>query len=65
MGAKIPKEPILFIKATSAIVGPNDNLIIPKNSKKTDWEVELGVVINPISTGPPFGVGMGLNLSVT
>lgn len=41
----IPKEPILFFKATSAIVGPNDNLIIPKGSEKTDWEVELAVVI--------------------
>ncbi|MCX2574561.1 fumarylacetoacetate hydrolase family protein [Pedobacter sandarakinus] len=41
----IPAEPILFFKATSAIVGPNDGLIIPKNSKKTDWEVELAVVI--------------------
>lgn len=44
-GAKIPEEPILFMKATSAITGPNDNVIIPRNSKKTDWEVELGVVI--------------------
>ncbi|WP_031428600.1 fumarylacetoacetate hydrolase family protein [Flavimarina sp. Hel_I_48] len=44
-GADLPKEPILFFKATSAIVGPNDDIIIPKNSTKTDWEVELGVVI--------------------
>jgi len=44
-GAAIPAEPILFFKATSAIMGPNDDLIIPKNSKKTDWEVELAVVI--------------------
>ena len=44
-GAALPKEPILFFKATSAIVGPNDDVIIPKNSTKTDWEVELGVVI--------------------
>lgn len=44
-GAKIPEEPILFMKATSAITGPNDNVIIPRNSKKTDWEVELGIVI--------------------
>jgi len=43
--APIPAEPILFFKATSAIVGPNDDLIIPKNSSKTDWEVELAVVI--------------------
>lgn len=44
-GANLPAEPILFFKATSAIVGPNDAIIIPKNSTKTDWEVELGVVI--------------------
>jgi 2-keto-4-pentenoate hydratase/2-oxohepta-3-ene-1,7-dioic acid hydratase in catechol pathway len=44
-GMEIPKEPVLFFKATSAIVGPNDDLIIPKGSKKTDWEVELAVVI--------------------
>ncbi|WP_316848769.1 fumarylacetoacetate hydrolase family protein [Pedobacter agri] len=43
--APIPAEPILFFKATSAIVGPNDDLVIPKNSKKTDWEVELAIVI--------------------
>ncbi len=44
-GMAIPKEPVLFFKATSAIVGPNDDLIIPKKSKKTDWEVELAIVI--------------------
>jgi ureidoglycolate lyase len=44
-GAQIPKEPILFMKATSAIIGPNDDVIIPKTSLKPDWEVELGVVI--------------------
>lgn len=43
--APIPAEPIVFFKATSAICGPNDELIIPKNSVKTDWEVELAVVI--------------------
>jgi 2,4-diketo-3-deoxy-L-fuconate hydrolase len=43
--AAIPVEPILFFKATSAMVGPNDDLTIPKNSKKTDWEVELAIVI--------------------
>jgi 2-keto-4-pentenoate hydratase/2-oxohepta-3-ene-1,7-dioic acid hydratase in catechol pathway len=42
---QLPPEPVIFFKATSAIVGPNDDLIIPKNSKKTDWEVELAVVI--------------------
>src|SRR5699024_9270945 len=40
-----PEEPILFFKAPSSISGPNDDVIIPKNSRKTDWEVELGVVI--------------------
>ena len=44
-GAPIPDEPILFSKWTSSIVGPNDNVEIPRNSSKTDWEVELGVVI--------------------
>lgn len=43
--APIPKEPILFFKSTTAIVGPNDELVIPKNSVKTDWEVELAIVI--------------------
>ena len=42
---QLPKEPVVFFKATSAIVGPDDNLVIPKNSSKTDWEVELAVVI--------------------
>jgi 2-keto-4-pentenoate hydratase/2-oxohepta-3-ene-1,7-dioic acid hydratase in catechol pathway len=41
----VPKEPIIFMKATSAICGPNDTVQIPRNSTKTDWEVELGVVI--------------------
>ena len=44
-GATVPLEPIIFMKATSAIVGPNDTLLIPRGSEKTDWEVELGVVI--------------------
>ncbi|GEP93794.1 fumarylacetoacetate hydrolase family protein [Chitinophaga cymbidii] len=43
--AQIPKEPIVFFKSTSSLVGPNDNLVIPRNSVKTDWEVELAVVI--------------------
>lgn len=43
--AQIPKEPIIFFKSTTALIGPNDDVIIPKNSKKTDWEVELAVVI--------------------
>jgi 2-keto-4-pentenoate hydratase/2-oxohepta-3-ene-1,7-dioic acid hydratase in catechol pathway len=44
-GAEVPKEPVVFMKATSAICGPNDDIKIPRGSQKTDWEVELGVVI--------------------
>ncbi|MAN67753.1 fumarylacetoacetate hydrolase family protein [uncultured Hyphomonas sp.] len=44
-GAEVPAEPVIFFKATSAICGPNDKLEIPRRSEKTDWEVELGVVI--------------------
>lgn len=44
-GAAVPPEPVIFFKATSAIVGPDDDLVIPRNSKKTDWEVELALVI--------------------
>ena len=44
-GMEVPPEPVMFMKATSAIIGPNDNVIIPKNSSKSDWEVELGVII--------------------
>ena len=44
-GADIPKHPILFMKATSAIAGPNDPVMLPRGSTMTDWEVELGVVI--------------------
>jgi 2-keto-4-pentenoate hydratase/2-oxohepta-3-ene-1,7-dioic acid hydratase in catechol pathway len=44
-GAAVPSEPVLFMKATSAICGPNDVVVIPHGSEKTDWEVELGVII--------------------
>lgn len=44
-GAQEPAEPIIFFKATSALVGPNDDLVLPRGSRKTDWEVELAVVI--------------------
>jgi 2-keto-4-pentenoate hydratase/2-oxohepta-3-ene-1,7-dioic acid hydratase in catechol pathway len=44
-GATVPREPIVFSKATSAIIGPDDDVVIPRGSEKTDWEVELGVVI--------------------
>ena len=44
-GMAVPAEPVVFMKGTSAICGPKDNVVIPRNAKKTDWEVELGVVI--------------------
>lgn len=44
-GMEVPSEPVLFFKSSSAIVGPYDEVILPKNSKKSDWEVELAVVI--------------------
>lgn len=44
-GAEVPDEPVVFSKWTSAVVGPNDDIEIPRNSLKTDWEVELGIVI--------------------
>ena len=44
-GAAIPKEPIVFMKAANTVVGPYDNILIPRKSKKTDWEVELAVII--------------------
>jgi 2-keto-4-pentenoate hydratase/2-oxohepta-3-ene-1,7-dioic acid hydratase in catechol pathway len=44
-GMKVPSEPVIFMKATSAICGPNDDIVIPKGGTKIDWEVELGVVI--------------------
>lgn len=46
----LPKEPILFFKSTTALCGPNDDLIIPRNSVKTDWEVELAIVIGKKAT---------------
>ena len=49
-GAQIPTEPVLFMKATSCISGPNDPIVIPRGATKVDWEVELGVVIGRIST---------------
>ena len=44
-GMEVPPEPIMFFKATSAVIGPNDDVIIPKKSLKSDWEVELGIII--------------------
>ena len=44
-GAKIPSEPVIFMKSTTALAGPNDNVIIPRNSTKTDYEVELAIIV--------------------
>lgn len=49
-GAETPKEPVIFFKATTSLVGPNDSLMIPKNATKVDWEVELAVVIGKRAT---------------
>lgn len=48
-GATVPAEPIIFMKSTTSMCGPNDHIILPKNSKKTDWEVELAFVIGKIA----------------
>ena len=45
VGAKLPKEPIVFLKGTNTVVGPYDTVLIPRKSQKTDWEVELGIVV--------------------
>jgi 2-keto-4-pentenoate hydratase/2-oxohepta-3-ene-1,7-dioic acid hydratase in catechol pathway len=47
--AAIPQEPVVFFKSTTALAGPNDDVVIPRGSKKTDWEVELAVVIGPVA----------------
>ena len=52
-GMPIPEEPVLFMKSTTAISGPYDPVVIPKGSKKTDWEVELGVVIGKTASYVP------------
>jgi len=49
-GMEIPKEPVIFFKATSSLVGPNDPLVIPRNATKVDWEVELAIVIEKKAT---------------
>ena len=53
-GAAIPSEPIFFMKATSSICGPNDDVIIPKGSQKTDYEIELGIVIGSLARYVPL-----------
>ena len=57
-GMALPEEPIIFFKATSAICGPNDNVEIPRGSVKTDWEVELGVVIGKHAKYVPVAEAM-------
>ncbi|OZI19551.1 2-hydroxyhepta-2,4-diene-1,7-dioate isomerase [Bordetella genomosp. 9] len=57
-GATVPPEPIIFMKATSAITGPDDPIEIPRNSEKTDWEVELGVVIGKAAKYVPESEAM-------
>lgn len=57
-GSQIPKEPIVFLKSLGAFSGPYDNVIIPRGSKKTDWEVELGVVIGTTARYVPENVAM-------
>jgi 2,4-diketo-3-deoxy-L-fuconate hydrolase len=52
-GLALPDQPILFMKATTALCGPNDDVIIPHGSQKTDWEVELGVVIGDLARSVP------------
>ena len=57
-GAAIPKEPIVFLKSLGAFSGPNDDVRIPRGSKKTDWEVELGVVIGTAASYVPDHAAM-------
>lgn len=57
-GAQIPKEPIVFLKSLSAFCGPNDDVKIPRGSQKTDWEVELGVVIGSVARYVPEHLAM-------
>jgi len=66
-GMAVPSEPVLFFKATSALCGPNDPVLLPRNSQKTDWEVELAVVIGKKATyvsvdeAPNFIAGYALH----
>ena len=57
-GAAIPKEPIVFLKSLGAYNGPNDDVVIPRGSKKTDWEVELGIVIGTKASYVPDHAAM-------
>jgi len=57
-GQAPPKEPVLFLKATSSIIGPNDDVVLPPDSQKSDWEVELGVVIGKAARYVPLDESM-------
>ncbi len=57
-GHPIPKEPVIFSKHTSCISGPNDDIVLPRNSKKTDWEVEIGFVIGKLARSVPKASAM-------
>jgi 2,4-diketo-3-deoxy-L-fuconate hydrolase len=57
-GALVPEQPVLFMKATTAIGGPNDTVVIPRDSVKTDWEVELGVIIGEVTRDVAVGQAM-------
>ena len=57
-GMPIPSEPILFSKSTACISGPNDNIVIPPGSEKTDWEVELGIVMGSRASGVTEAIAM-------
>jgi len=57
-GVAVPSEPVVFMKATSAITGPNDNVIKPRNSTKLDWEVELGIIIGKHASYVPESEAM-------
>ena len=53
-GMTVPDQPVLFMKATTAIIGPDDTVVIPRGAQKTDWEVELGVVIGDVARDVPL-----------
>lgn len=57
-GMAVPDQPVLFMKATSAVIGPDDTVVIPRDSHKTDWEVELGVVIGDRAHDVPVGTAL-------
>jgi 2-keto-4-pentenoate hydratase/2-oxohepta-3-ene-1,7-dioic acid hydratase in catechol pathway len=58
-GADLPTEPLVFFKATTALCGPNDDLVIPPGSRKTDWEAELAIVVGKSATYVPEERAMG------